>query len=101
MRYLALACDYDGTIARNGRVTSETLAAIERVRESGRKLLLVTGRELDDLRSVFPELDLFDAVVAENGALLYTPRTHIERSLGESPPPAFVEALRRRYVPVC
>src|SRR5262245_3968957 len=50
MRYLALACDYDGTIAHHGRVDDDTLAALRRVRASGRKLLLVTGRELDDLQ---------------------------------------------------
>ncbi len=79
MRFLALACDYDGTLAHHGRVEASTIAALERVRASGRKLLLVTGRQLDDLRSVFVEVDLFDAVVAENGALLYDPRTQREQ----------------------
>jgi hydroxymethylpyrimidine pyrophosphatase-like HAD family hydrolase len=100
MRFLALACDYDGTLARHGRVGASTVAALERVRATGRKLLLVTGRQLDDLCSVFAEIDLFDCVVAENGALLYDPRTRAQRSLGEPPPAAFIEALRRRYVPV-
>ena len=59
MRYLALACDYDGTLARDGRVDRPTLAALERVRASGRKLLLVTGRELDDLAATFEYLELF------------------------------------------
>src|SRR3954447_7280153 len=48
MRYLALATDYDGTLATAGRVTAPTLAALERLRQSGRRLLLVTGRELED-----------------------------------------------------
>jgi hydroxymethylpyrimidine pyrophosphatase-like HAD family hydrolase len=59
MRYLALCCDYDGTIAHHGRVDEPTLAALKRLRESGRQLVLVTGRELDDLQTVFPHLDLF------------------------------------------
>jgi hydroxymethylpyrimidine pyrophosphatase-like HAD family hydrolase len=100
MRFLALACDYDGTLARHGRVDAATVTALERVRESGRKVLLVTGRQLDDLRTVFDRLDLFDCVVAENGALLYWPRTGVERPLAEAPPTALVQALRRRYVPV-
>ena len=49
MRYLALACDYDGTLAQHGRVDETTLAALEKFRASGRRLLLVTGRELEDL----------------------------------------------------
>ena len=72
MRYLALCCDYDGTIAHHGRVDEPTLAALKRLRESGRKLVLVTGRELDDLQTVFPHMDLFARIVAENGALLST-----------------------------
>ena len=50
-----------------------TLKALEDFKRSGRKLILVTGRELPDLRRVFSRLDLFDRVVAENGALLYDP----------------------------
>lgn len=59
MRFLGLACDYDGTIAHHGTVDEGTIAALERVRASGRKLMLVTGRELEDLLSVFPRIDLF------------------------------------------
>ena len=73
-----------------------TLAALERVRATRRKLVLVTGRELADLREVFPRLDLFDRVVAENGAVLYRPADRVERSLAEAPPEAFVAALRQR-----
>lgn len=98
MRYLALCCDYDGTIAHHGRVDEPTLAALLRLRESGRKLVLVTGRELDDLQRVFPRLEIFERIVAENGALLYRPGTREERLLGERPPPAFVDALRARGV---
>jgi hydroxymethylpyrimidine pyrophosphatase-like HAD family hydrolase len=37
-------------------------------KESGRRLILVTGqRELPHLKKPFPELAIFDRVVAENG----------------------------------
>ncbi len=98
MRYLALATDYDGTLATQGRVDEDTLAALERLRESGRKLILVTGRHLDDLINVFPQLDLFEQVVVENGALLYQPATREEKLLGEPPPKEFVKALQERGV---
>src|SRR5689334_25401439 len=49
MRYLALACDYDGTLAHHGQLDPRTREALERVRQSGRRVLLVTGRDLDDL----------------------------------------------------
>lgn len=98
MRYLALCCDYDGTIAHHGRVSEATIAALENLRASGRSLLLVTGRELDDLEQVFPRLDLFDRVVAENGALIFRPRTREEKLLGERPPQRFIDALHARKV---
>jgi len=98
MRYLALATDYDGTLALNGRVDARTVLALEQLRESGRKLILVTGRELDELSEIFPSMHLFDWVVAENGALLYQPSTRAEKPLATPPPPAFVEELKRRGV---
>jgi HAD superfamily hydrolase (TIGR01484 family) len=95
-----LACDYDGTIADGGRCSLEMVQALARVRESGRKVLLVTGRLLPDLRSVCTDVDrMFDAVVAENGALLYFPETREARTLGDAPESALVEELRRRGVP--
>lgn len=98
MRYLALASDYDGTLATDGRVGKETLAALGRLRTSGRKLLLVTGRELDDLLSVFPHSHLFDWIIAENGALLYQPSRRLEKVLGNRPSERFIETLRHRDV---
>jgi HAD superfamily hydrolase (TIGR01484 family) len=98
MRYLALACDYDGTLATDGKVDAATVAALERLRSTGRRLILVTGRQLEDLQAVFPHLDLFDRVVVENGALLYWPATREEKLLGERPPEEFIEALRKRHV---
>ena len=96
MRYHALACDYDGTIAWDSCVSQRTIDALVDVKKSGRKLILVTGRELDDLIKVFPQLDLFDRVVAENGALLYRPSTREERKLAERPPEDFIRELIHR-----
>jgi HAD superfamily hydrolase (TIGR01484 family) len=100
MRYIALATDYDGTLATHGTVSPSTLDALVRLRATGRKLILVTGRELPDLERVFEHIDAFDLVVAENGAVLYTPPTKDERALAEPPPPALVERLRAEGIPV-
>ncbi|HEX4148395.1 MAG TPA: HAD family hydrolase [Pirellulales bacterium] len=98
MRYLALATDYDGTLATHGAVGPETLAALDRLRASGRKLIMVTGRELKELRQVFPPLERFDSVVAENGALLFQPASGEEKVLATRPPEKFVKALLARGV---
>src|SRR3989442_15559966 len=87
VRYLALAMDYDGTLAEQGTVRPETVAAVERLRKSGRRAVLVTGRELGDLKTVFDRFDLFDLGVAENGALLSRPQTRGHTRPAEPPPP--------------
>jgi hydroxymethylpyrimidine pyrophosphatase-like HAD family hydrolase len=100
MRFDVLATDYDGTLARHGTVEASTVAALERLRESGRRIFLVTGRELEDLKTLFSRFDLFDAVIAENGAVLFHPATGTLKLLHEPPPRRFVEDLRVRGVPV-
>ena len=98
MHYLILAADYDGTLATDGKVSEKSLEGLKRLQKSGRKLILVTGRQLDELLQVFPEVNLFDCVVAENGAFLYFPSTCEEILLGNSPPENFVQMLRSRNV---
>lgn len=98
MRYLALATDYDGTLAHDGEIDAATVAAIERYRASGGCAILVTGRELPDLRQVLPALGLFDRIVAENGGLLYDPSTDRERMLAAPSDARLVELLRARGV---
>ena len=98
IRYLALATDYDGTLAEDGRVHPATVLALERLRASRRRLLMVTGREIPDLLSVCPEVTLFDLIVAENGALLYDPADGRETLLAEPPPAQLVAALELRGV---
>jgi hydroxymethylpyrimidine pyrophosphatase-like HAD family hydrolase len=100
MHYLALATDYDGTVAHDGIVDAETLAALRRLRDSGRKLILVTGRELEDLFTVFDHMDLFDRAVLENGALLYHPATKETRQIAPAPPEPLVDRLRAAGIPL-
>jgi HAD superfamily hydrolase (TIGR01484 family) len=98
MRYAVLATDYDGTIARGGRVAESTVESLRRLAATGRRLLLVTGRQLEDLRRVFDGLELFDWLVVENGAVLHKPATGETQVLTSPPPPQFVDELKRRGV---
>jgi hydroxymethylpyrimidine pyrophosphatase-like HAD family hydrolase len=99
MIFHVLASDYDGTLAENGRVADATLRALERVRESGRMLALVTGRTLPDLEHACPGYDrLFDVVVAENGAALFLPKDREIKTLGAVPEPMLLAQLEQRGV---
>ncbi len=98
MRYMVLATDYDSTLAVHGVVAPSTLEAMEAVKRSGRRLVLVTGRQVEDLITVFPHIRLFDRVVGENGAILYHPGTEEIRPLAKEPPPELEAELRKAKV---
>jgi hydroxymethylpyrimidine pyrophosphatase-like HAD family hydrolase len=69
------------------------------LRSAGRKVILVTGRELGELLALYPHMDVFERAVVENGALLYNPATQVSRRLAPSPPQPMVDELIRRGVP--
>jgi hypothetical protein len=99
MQFQALAVDYDGTLATDGIVDETTVAALRRLRDSGRRLVLVTGRIMPQLLQVFPQLDLCDLVVSDNGAVLFDPKTGQKNSLAQCPSKEFIDELTRRGVP--
>lgn len=74
-----------------------TAAALKRWRESGRKLLLTTGENPEQLAR-FPHLELFNLVIAENGALLYNPASKREHRLAAKPPAKLLRALRNAKI---
>lgn len=98
MRFQAIATDYDGTLAHDGVLKDETIASLERFLASGRRLIMVTGRELDELKIVCQRLDLFELVVAENGALLYEPASGEETLLTQPASKVLAERLRAERI---
>jgi hydroxymethylpyrimidine pyrophosphatase-like HAD family hydrolase len=98
VRFRAIALDYDETLATNSTADANALAALRRLKETGRKLILITGRELNSLREVFSEFTIFDRMVLENGALLYQPASEVEQVLCEPVPENFVAELRLQKV---
>ncbi|MFN8388780.1 MAG: HAD-IIB family hydrolase [Bdellovibrionota bacterium] len=98
MRFHILATDYDGTLAPEGRVMDTTLFSMERLLASGRKLVLVTGRILSDLIENFPRYELFEWIVAENGAVVHNTSTKHSHIIGQPPPDSFIELLRQKGV---
>ena len=94
MWFRALATDYDGTLARQGRVADATTAALRRLKASGRRLVVVTGRSLEGLTEAFPQARLCDRIVAENGAVLYRPQSAEQVLLGAPVDAALVAELR-------
>jgi len=98
MKLASLALDYDGTIAVGGILDRSVRDAIAEARQQGIVVLLVTGRQVADLRRVTGDLTCFDVVVAENGAVLEFPGSGRHVVLTRPPNGAFVDELRRRGV---
>ncbi|MDB6138141.1 MAG: HAD-superfamily hydrolase, subfamily [Verrucomicrobiaceae bacterium] len=98
MKWLALATDFDGTLATEGVVSQTTTQALAHARQCGLITLLVTGRELRDFADLGFDLKWFNLVVAENGAVLFDPHSGVETLLAPPPPIEFVEELRRQGV---
>lgn len=100
MTFAALALDYDGTIATDGRFHPGVRHAIGAVRRQGVAVILVTGRRRSELRQVAGDLSCFDAVVGENGAVLEFPSNGRLVKLGRAPSPDVVREIARAGIDI-
>jgi len=100
MKFSALALDYDGTIAVEGRFHPAVRHAIEEARGRGIVVLLVTGRRLSELQQAAGDLTCFDAIVGENGAVLTFPSNGRLIRIGRRPNPAIVKEIKRLGVDI-
>jgi HAD superfamily hydrolase (TIGR01484 family) len=98
MRFFALAAGFDGTLARDGRYDERCVEALSAVSATGRKLILVTARELREVFEIFPEARIFDVIVAENGAVMHRPATRESQILAPAPSESLLQELQRRGV---
>ena len=99
MKFLALAVDYDGTIAFNDVMDERVRHAIADLRAKDVVVLIVTGRILSELKRVAGDLHFVDAVVAENGAVLEFTSNGYSRLLAPPVPEQIMEALRHEGIP--
>ncbi|GAB4229227.1 MAG: hypothetical protein Kow0049_10690 [Stanieria sp.] len=98
MNYLAIASDYDGTLATEGKVDLATLNAVNQWQESGRKFILVTGRRINSLKTVFEAINICDYIVAENGAVLYHPQSQTSHLLCQPASIKLIEKLQQKGI---
>lgn len=94
-----IACDFDGTGAVDGRPAPELYAALAEARAQGIVTLLATGRVLEDVQRACEELSPFDAIVAENGAIVFLCGLSRTIQIGNPPPEHFLGELRAHGVP--
>jgi hydroxymethylpyrimidine pyrophosphatase-like HAD family hydrolase len=94
-----IGCDFDGTGAVDGRMSPEVAAALGKARAKGYTTLLVTGRVLEEIQLLCGDHALFDAIIAENGAVIWLCPSRRTIRLGVPPPEHFLGELRARNVP--
>jgi len=72
MNYQVVALDLDGTLLTpDKKILSESLSALKKVRESGAKVIIVTGRHFVAIHPFYQALELDTPAICCNGALLY------------------------------
>ena len=98
MHFLALAADFDGTLSEGGEIAPSTWNAILQLQATGRKMILVTGRSIDYLSRAVPRLEIFDRIVAENGAVLHHPAERKTVLLSAGPPHSLIQKLHERQL---
>lgn len=95
--FRAVAVDFDGTLTESGYPGPGVLAALDRARAGGLRVVIVTGRILAELEAVFPGAgEHADLIVAENGAVLACGGRR--RRLAAPVPAGLAAALSRRGV---
>jgi hydroxymethylpyrimidine pyrophosphatase-like HAD family hydrolase/CheY-like chemotaxis protein len=74
-----LACDMDGTLAKDGVIPPETWDLLNQLKLSGLSLILATGRVIESFIDSGPFVEFFDAIVAEDGAVVLFPKKNIAK----------------------
>jgi hydroxymethylpyrimidine pyrophosphatase-like HAD family hydrolase len=100
MHISVIATDFDGTISEGDQLAPEAGRVLRRWRETGRIAVLVSGRSFEFLRDLQEGAQVFDLIVAENGAVLYNPHTDEMRLPFGEVPDDLVDTLAQLGIPL-
>jgi hydroxymethylpyrimidine pyrophosphatase-like HAD family hydrolase len=99
MHLKVFATDLDGTLARDGKVDPATWQALHDAKAAGLHLVLVTGRALHTFAPQDAYAEAFEAIVAEDGAVVYFPRRDIVVMPFGQLDPQLIAAFEQRSIP--
>jgi len=69
----AIITDFDRTLSsKNGRIKSKLL---KKMKSLEKPFILVTGKKLEDVKELCKRYHVWQVVIAENGAIIYFPKT--------------------------
>jgi hydroxymethylpyrimidine pyrophosphatase-like HAD family hydrolase len=98
MKPRVLALDFGGTITVNDTIHADVAGAVQEARAAGVLAVLVTGRILSEVEARFRGPLPFDAIVAENGAILKVPDLRSPVTLTQEVDRRFLAELRRHAI---
>ena len=95
-----LSTDLDGTLAKDGVVPSKTWDLLRQVKKAGMTLILATGRVIDNFINDGPFVEIFEAIVAENGAVVFFPRKNLVKQPFGRLSPLLIQRLEGLNIPL-
>lgn len=75
MHLKVIACDLDGTLTDERQPSPKTWEILRKVQTRGFRIVVVTGRVLESFIGGGPYLEVCEAIVAENGAVVFFPKS--------------------------
>jgi hydroxymethylpyrimidine pyrophosphatase-like HAD family hydrolase/DNA-binding response OmpR family regulator len=104
--FKVLASDLDGTLVHEydsqdqPRIRPKTWNALRRIKAAGITLMLVTGRTLESFVNSGHFLEVFEVIIAEDGAVVYFPRRETVKLPFGRLPAAVVQRLEEMNIPL-
>jgi HAD superfamily hydrolase (TIGR01484 family) len=96
---MIIGVDIDGTLFDGVQVAPDAIRALQRARDEGHLLVVVSGRRWDDLPDVLGDvLELFHVVVGEEGAVIADVSSREVRLLADPIDSRLVAALHEAHV---
>lgn len=96
---MVIALDIDGTLYDGVEVAPEAVDAIRQAKADGHRLIIVSGRRWEQVRSVVPEVDLFERVIGEEGGVMVDVAADTLTLLRDPVEPELVRGLEAAGVP--
>ena len=95
-----LSSDLDGTLARDGVVPPQTWELLRQAKMAGLTLILATGRVIENFINDGPFTEYFEAIVAENGAVVFFPGKNLVKQPFGRLSPLLIQRLESLDIPL-
>jgi hydroxymethylpyrimidine pyrophosphatase-like HAD family hydrolase/CheY-like chemotaxis protein len=95
-----IATDFDGTLVRDGVVPPKTWDLLRQAKTAGLTLILATGRVLATFINTGPFSEIFEVIVAEDGAVVFFPRKNVVKQPFGSIPALVIQRIEELNIPI-